>query len=85
MFITVQFHNRDNDFSGREYDFDVAGGVPKIGSVIRMVSEDMTKKVCNGTRVKVVGHKTVSSTASPDRVRCVLASMNEPSITKLKK
>lgn len=81
MYISVQFRNKFNDFSGKEYDFEVVGGVPKMGSVIRMISEDMTKKVCNGTRVKVVGIKTASS-SSQEKVRCILASMNEPSISK---
>jgi DNA replicative helicase MCM subunit Mcm2 (Cdc46/Mcm family) len=83
MYISVQFRNKFNDFSGKTYDFEVVGGVPKAGAIIRMVSEDMTKKVCNGTRVKVVGVKAISST-SQDKVRCILASMDEPSISKEK-
>ena len=81
MYITVQF-KRGDVFQGKTYDYEVEGNMPKVNDIIRMFTPD-GKKVCNATRVKVVGVKMQSDTSE-----CVIApvpsSMNEPSIAKIK-
>jgi hypothetical protein len=81
MYITVQFKNKELVFGGRTYDYEVVGEVPKKGDVIRMMSEDGKKKVCNATRVKVVDVKPQSA-KSIQKISCVKSSLNEPSIAK---
>ena len=53
MFVSVVFKNKDMEFTGKTYDFEVVGKVPRRGDIIRMMSEDGTKKVCNATRVRL--------------------------------
>lgn len=81
MFVTVQFKNKQLIFGGRTYDYEVVGDVPKKDDVIRMLSEDGTKAVCNGTRVKVVDVKP-TSTFSIQKISCVQSSLDEPSLNK---
>lgn len=81
MFVRVIFKNKDMEFTGKTYDFEVVGKVPKRGDIIRMMSEDGTKKVCNATRVKVVSVLDTSTT-SVQKITCVPSSMDEPSISK---
>lgn len=81
MFVEVQFKNKDLVFGGKTYDYEVVGEVPKKGDIIRMMSEDGRKKVCNATRVKVVDVKPQSA-ASIQKISCVKSSLNEPSISK---
>ena len=82
MVISVQFKNRDMEFRGKTYDFELAPNetVPAKGAIIRMVDPD-GKKVCNYTRVKVVDVKNTSD-KTQGLVRCVPSSMDEPSIAK---
>ena len=81
MFVTVQFKNKQLVFGGRTYDYEVVGDVPKNGDVIRMLSEDGTKAVCNGTRVKVVD-VTHTSAFPIQKISCVQSSLDEPSLSK---
>ena len=81
MYVTVQFKNKQLIFGGRTYDYEVVGDVPQKGDVIRMLSEDGTKAVCNGTRVKVVDVKP-TSTFSIQKIKAVQSSMDEPSLSK---
>lgn len=80
MFISVLFKNKSMVFGGRPYDFEVVGEIPKKGDIIRMLSEDKTKAVCNGTRVKVVDVKNVCS-IPVDKVVCIKSSLDEPSLS----
>lgn len=80
MYVTVQFKNKQLVFGGRTYDYEVVGDVPKTGDVIRMLSEDGTKAVCNGTRVKVVDVKP-TSTFSIQKIKAVQSSLDEPSLS----
>ena len=80
MYVTVQFKNKQLIFGGRTYDYEVVGDVPQKGDVIRMLSEDGTKAVCNGTRVKVVDVKP-TSTFSIQKIKAVQSSMDEPSLS----
>lgn len=63
--ISVQFKDKNKVFRGRTYDFKVATA-PKVGSIIRMYNKEMTKPVCNATRVKVVEVKGTSSAATEE-------------------
>lgn len=80
MYITVVFKNKELVFGGRSYDFEVVGKPPNKGDIIRMLSEDGSKAVCNGTRVKVIDVKS-SSSNSQQRISCVASSMSEPSLS----
>ena len=66
MYITVQFKDKFKIFKGKTYDFKLAPAeeIPKVGSIIRMYTPDFSKTVCNATRVKVVGLKKESNSAS---------------------
>ena len=81
MYVTVQFKNKQLIFGGRTYDYEVVGDVPKKGDVIRMLSEDGTKAVCNGTRVKIVDVKP-TSTFSIRKFCCVQSSLDELYLSK---
>lgn len=83
MYISVVFKNKNMEFGGKAYDFELSpsAAVPKTGSIIRMLTEDGSKVVCNGTRVKVVGSKSVSTTAAEQRISYVDSSMDEPSLS----
>ena len=83
MFIEVQFKNKQLVFGGKTYDYEVVGEVPKKGSIIRMLNEDRSKAVANGTRVKVVDVKP-TSTSSIQKVSCVKSSLDEPSLSSKK-
>jgi hypothetical protein len=83
MFIEVQFKNKQLVFGGKTYDYEVVGEVPKKGSIIRMLNEDRSKAVANGTRVKVVNVKP-TSTSSIQKVSCVKSSLDEPSLSSKK-
>lgn len=83
MFIEVQFKNKQLVFGGKTYDYEVVGEVPKKGSIIRMLNEDRSKAVANGTRVKVVDVKS-TSTSSIQKVSCVNSSLDEPSLSSKK-
>jgi hypothetical protein len=82
MVISVQFKNRDMEFRGKTYDFELAPNepVPTKGAIIRMTDPN-GKKVCNYTRVKVVDVKNTSD-KTQGLIRCVPSSMDEPSIAK---
>ena len=80
MFISVLFKNKSMVFGGKSYDFEVVGEPPKKGDIIRMLSEDKTKAVCNGTRVKVVDVKNTCS-VPVEKVCCVKSSLEEPSLS----
>lgn len=60
MYIGVQFKDKNKNFKGKVYDFEVVGKPPKKGSIIRMYSPDFTRVVCNATRVKVIDVKEKS-------------------------
>ena len=83
MFIEVQFKNKQLVFGGKTYDYEVVGEVPKKGSIIRMLNEDKSKAVANGTRVKVIDVKP-TSTSSIQKVSCVKSSLDEPSLSSKK-
>lgn len=85
MVLTVQFKNRNMEFTGRTYDYQLVIGTepPKVGDVIRMLSEDGSRAVCNGTRVKVVAVKEKSDCVQPQVISYARASMDEPSLTGL--
>ena len=83
MFIEVQFKNKQLVFGGKTYDYEVVGEVPKKGSIIRMLNEDRSKAVANGTRVKVVDVKP-TSTSSIQKVSYVKSSLDEPSLSSKK-
>lgn len=80
MFITVQFH-KGNTFTGKTYDYEV-DNAPKKGSIIRMLSSDGTKFICNGTRVKVVDVKSEGN-ARAQHIDYILATMDEQSFSEL--
>lgn len=83
MFIEVQFKNKQLIFGGKTYDYEVVGEVPEKGSIIRMLNEDKSKAVANGTRVKVVDVKSTSA-SSIQKVSCVKSSLDEPSLSSKK-
>ena len=85
LYVTVQFKDRDMNWRGRTYDFELAASAsaPKQGDIIRMYSEDGTQKVCNATRVRVVDIKPTSLTAQKQKITYVPSSLEEPSIAKL--
>ena len=83
MFIEVQFKNKQLVFGGKTYDYEVVGEVPKKGSIIRMLNEDRSKAVANGTRVKVVDVKPTSA-SSIQKVSYVKSSLDEPSLSSKK-
>ena len=82
MVISVQFKNRDMEFRGKAYDFELAPNeiVPKQGAIIRMVDIE-GKPVCNKTRVRVVDIKKKSD-KTQGLIRCIASSLEEPSIAK---
>lgn len=80
MYISVLFKNREMKFGGKVYDFKV-DKAPEVGSIIRMMSEDGSKPVCNGTRVKVVAVKEKSDAAA-QVITYKMSSMDEHSISK---
>lgn len=83
--ISVQFKNRAMEFGGRTYDFELVDAIaaPQVGDVIRMLSADGTKAVCNGTRVKVIAVKEASDCIQPQIISYSMSSMDEPSLTGL--
>lgn len=83
MYITVQFRNREDQFAGKTYDFELCAGTPAppVGSIIRMIDKD-EKPVCNRTRVKVIDAKKESSYPQPQTVKYQMSSMEEESIAK---
>lgn len=81
MYISVVFKNRNLEFGGKTYDYEIVGESPKKGDIIRMMSEDGKSKVCNATRVKVVDVKPTSEN-SIQRISCVKSSLDEPSLSK---
>lgn len=84
MVISVRFKNRENVFTGKDYDFELAPNekVPEKGSIIRMADPE-GRKVCNYTRVKVVDVKEKSDKVN-GLIRCIPSSMEEASIAKRK-
>lgn len=84
MYLTVQFH-RGEEFVGKSYDYQLVVGKepPKVGDVIRMLSDDEKRAICNGTRVKVLAVKEESECAQPQVISYARASMDEPSISGL--
>ena len=85
MYLEVQFKDKNLNWHGKTYDFELtkSSKPPKIGSVIRMLSEDGTKAVCNGTRVRVIAVKPQSS-RSIETISYVESSLDEPSISNKK-
>lgn len=77
MFISVQFKDKEKNFRGKHYDYEIASGekVPAVGSIIRMMNEDYDF-VCYGTRVKVTAVKHESQTAKI-KIRCLEASLDD--------
>lgn len=84
MYLTVQFH-RGEEFVGKSYDYQLVVGKepPKVGDVIRMLSDDEKRVICNGTRVKVLAVKAESDCAQPQVISYKMSSMEEPSLTGL--
>lgn len=84
MYLTVQFH-RGEEFVGKSYDYQLVVGKepPKVGDVIRMLSDDEKRAICNGTRVKVLAVKAESDCAQPQVISYKKSSMEEPSLTGL--
>lgn len=80
--ISVQF-KRNGEFSGKEYDFEIAPNenVPKVGDIIRMETPEGLK-VCNKTRVRVSSVKDISDKVNGGLIRAIPSSMDEPSIAK---
>ena len=79
MFIGVQFKNRNKEFTGKVYDFELHKDedIPKEGDIVRLMDEDFIY-VFNGTRVKVVEVK--AKLATPEEVgvvRYIESSMDE--------
>lgn len=58
MVISVQFHDKEENFCGKEYDFALVAGeeIPELGSVIRLMDVNYNY-LFYGTRVKVVNKK----------------------------
>lgn len=77
MFISVQFKDKNKNFRGKCYDYELVEGieVPATGSIIRMLDEDYDF-VCYGTRVKVTAVKKESSTAKM-KIRYEEASLDD--------
>jgi hypothetical protein len=75
MFISVQFKNKNNEFVGKTYDYELIDSsvVPKLGDVIRMI-DGSGNPVCYGTRVKVVAIKT-SSLKSYEKINYLLSEI----------
>lgn len=79
MFIGVQFKNRNKEFTGKVYDFELHKDedIPKEGDIVRLMDEDFIY-VFNGTRVKIVEVK--AKLATPEEVgvvRYIESSMDE--------
>lgn len=64
MVVSVQFKNKNKEFVGNTYDYELVKGekVPRKGQIIRMMNEHY-EYLCYGTRVKVVDVKPKSDTA----------------------
>ena len=79
--VVVQF-KRNGEFGGNTYDYRLAQGItpPKTGDIIRMLNDDGTRVICNGTRVRVVAVKEDSDCIQPQVISYVKSSMDEPSI-----
>lgn len=77
MFISIQFKNRNKEFVGNTYDYELVKNepVPALNSIIRMVDEN-DNPVCYKTRVKVVTIKENSTTANK-KIKCILSSLDE--------
>lgn len=76
MVVSVQFKNKNKEFTGRIYDYELCEGevVPEKGDIIRMLDENY-ELMCYGTRVKVVDVKDVSDDLV--KIRYMEASMDE--------
>lgn len=77
MVVSVQFKNRDKQFVGKTYDYELCEDerVPTKGDIIRMLDENYDL-MCYGTRVKVVDVKR-SSDRVQTKIRYMEASMDE--------
>jgi hypothetical protein len=79
MFISVQFKNRNNEFVGKTYDFELHKDedVPTEGDIVRLMDKDFEYKFY-GTRVKIVEVKAeLAAPAEVDVVRYIESSMDE--------
>ena len=76
MVVSVQFKNKNKEFTGRTYDYELCEGevVPEKGDIIRMLDENY-ELLCYGTRVKVVDVK--DSDEDLVKIRYMEASMDE--------
>ena len=76
MFISVQFKDKDKNFKGKIYDYELLTDiVPKVGDIIRMIDKD-NEPVCYGTRVKVVAVKSETDVKVWDKVNYLLSSLD---------
>lgn len=78
MFISVQFKDKNMNFRGKLYDYEVSVA-PKQGAIIRMLDEN-NNYVAHGTRVKVVEVKEKSNT-SACKIRFLNSSLTEKSFS----
>ena len=76
MVVSVQFKNRNKEFVGKTYDYELCEGerVPTKGDIIRMLDENYDL-MCYGTRVKVVDVKR-SSDRVQTKIRYLEATMD---------
>lgn len=79
MFIGIQFKNKNKEFTGKVYDFELhkEEDIPKEGDIVRLMDEDYDF-MFYGTRVKIIEVKPkLAMPAEVDIVRYIEASMDE--------
>ena len=81
MFISVQFKDKNMNFRGKLYDYEV-DFPPKAGSIVRMVTKDKKNFVANGTRVRVVEVRHKSKVAI-QKIVCIPSSLEEKSFSEI--
>ena len=77
MYISVQFKNKNKEFVGKHYDYELLPDekVPAVGSIIRMMDENYNF-VCYGTRVMVTSVKMESASAKV-AIRCLETTLDD--------
>lgn len=80
LFVNVKFKNRNMEFTGKTYSYELAADeeAPKDGEIVRLMDENYNY-ICNGTRVKVENTSKipVGKVAEYLRIRYVKASLDE--------
>ena len=80
LFVNVKFKNRNMEFTGKTYSYELAADeeTPKDGEIVRLMDENYNY-ICNGTRVKVENTSKipVGKVAEYLRIRYVKASLDE--------